>query len=93
MIVHEYFEEIFHQKAPKYGRSLLVLNNYSFLKELWGDYYVIDSNCLCGNSYSDQCFGRSHNPVMSTITMLLILGYSSGFMWRPQTKRANNIGN
>lgn len=24
---HEHFEEIFHQKAPKYGRSLIVLNS------------------------------------------------------------------
>jgi len=27
-IVHEHFEEIFRPKAPKYGRSLFVLNGY-----------------------------------------------------------------
>ena len=33
--------------------------------------------------------GAPHNPVMSTITMLLIFGlFIWFFMWRPQTKRA-----
>jgi len=31
-IVHEHFEEIFHPKAPKYGRSLFVLNSYIFFE-------------------------------------------------------------
>ena len=79
-IVHEHFEEIFHQKAPKYGRSLLVLNSYSFFKRIMG---VITMSLIptayAATATATSVSGAPHNPVMSTITMLLILGYSSGF--------------